>query len=253
MARPLTIWLLVLLAGGVLTNCTSSQSTPTPTPTPTQVLDVQEPNPGENAPATIPILQVEWQKLGPGGDHQVWPAYDRENPNILYLGQYGTGFWRSEDGGQTWEFIGKTLPTTLATTGTDYPLSQEELDRLDATLRADVIPHMEGYKEGTESYSGLTPYWAFRDEVILAPIIWMTPEDANQASPNTTIRLLLSPDKGKSWVELSALPVPNMFGEVYTTLVLTTPKSIKLYIGSLNGGTLWYREVPHEAVAGLVP
>ena len=244
MARPLTIWLLVLLAGGVLTNCTSSQSTPTPTPTPTQVLDVQEPNPGENAPATIPILRVEWQKNGPGGN-QVWPAYDKE-ANVLYLGQYGTGFWTSEDGGITWEFIGRESPTTIAVNAIP---PQAEYDELDALLRSQVIPRMQGYHKDVDGNAGLAGL-NVEGEYTLATLLWL--ERADRVENTTqTYRFLVSRD-GKTWAELEGPPVSDLFAEVYQTLILPTSEGIVIYIGT-HSGFLWQTKVRHETNEGLIP
>ena len=34
-------------------------------------------------------------------------AFDPSNPNRAYCGTFGNGLWKTDDGGQTWDSIGK--------------------------------------------------------------------------------------------------------------------------------------------------
>lgn len=209
--------------------------------------------PARTAPtATIPVMQTQWRKLGPGeGTNQVTPGYDQANPGILYLYEFSVGYWESADRGETWKFVGERRPHSFASTGTDYAslyLDPKEVNELGELLRFEIGPHMEGYDAGQGSSVGLSSYWSFREAIILAPVVWRA-----SSSDHPTYRFLFSPDEGETWAELNGLPVANPVDEVHATLVLTEGTLAHIYIGSRHETTLWYTEISLEDVEGLVP
>ena len=41
------------------------------------------------------------------GTHPQSVTFDPRNPNRAYCGTFGDGLWKSDDGGQTWDRVGK--------------------------------------------------------------------------------------------------------------------------------------------------
>ena len=60
------------------------------------------------------VLAVEssktgWKKVYESlkGTHPQCIAFDPNNPNRAYCGTFGGGLWKTDDGGQSWDSIGK--------------------------------------------------------------------------------------------------------------------------------------------------
>jgi hypothetical protein len=50
-----------------------------------------------------------WKKVYEAlkGTHPQCTAFDPNNPNRAYCGTFGGGLWKTDDGGQSWDSIGK--------------------------------------------------------------------------------------------------------------------------------------------------
>ena len=217
MARPLTIWLLVLLAGGVLASCTSPQPTPTPTPTPTQVPDIQEPNPDENTPATTPVVQVEWQKII---NPTLPPAEEGFYSGLPYV--FGGGYQATEEA--------KTFAEQRL-----GPIPEENLVNL-AIARDSA--------NNNTVFAGITIH--HNEEVHSARkngTFLDTPRTWNIWLEG---RLFVSIDGERSWREVSVIPYPNQSKTAPKNLfiemvrVAERDESIVLYA---SDGTTWWQTI----------
>lgn len=202
---------------------------------------VEEPAP-QSALISSNLADTPWTKLGPGGDHQVWPAFDSADPNVLYLGQYGVGFWKSPDRGKTWELLGDE-PTTLATHIHPF-LSQA--NTFTPMLRTNVIPFMEGYRPGIERYGSIS-YIDKVDNTVFVAWRWMDWSQTKTVNgrPGQPLvdenRYFLSQDNGKTWEYLGTSEHWS-----YEVLVLIDEYIIRVYSGDLGEGFLWTKEVPRR-------
>jgi photosystem II stability/assembly factor-like uncharacterized protein len=56
-----------------------------------------------------------WKKINESlkGTHPQCVIFDPNNPNRAYCGTFGGGLWKTDDGGQSWDSIGKeTIPSS---------------------------------------------------------------------------------------------------------------------------------------------
>jgi hypothetical protein len=61
------------------------------------------------------------------GTHPQSVAFDPRNPNCAYCGTFGDGLWKTDDGGQTWNSIGRdVISSPYVTSVSVSPLKDRE-------------------------------------------------------------------------------------------------------------------------------
>lgn len=233
--------------GRVTVTTPTPAPTPTPMPTPTQV------------PQAITIVEPDWRCGGPGGESQItWFGFDPNDRTIVYAAQYATGFWKSEDDGKSWEFVGRSLTSSIETNRglmrtedggktweyTKYP-TQRTPEEWRQIFQSKIIPQMTWFQRGLAAVpAGLDTQRLYEDgDTVLGVVMWM--------STPSTRRILLSIDKGYAWTEIATPPFAGGGRELNPIAGVTTPESVKLFAGSVSEGIVCQAEIPHRELQGL--
>jgi photosystem II stability/assembly factor-like uncharacterized protein len=63
----------------------------------------------EDSILTFESSKTGWKKVHESlkGTHLQCITFDPNNPNRAYCGTFGGGLWKTDDGGQSWDSIGK--------------------------------------------------------------------------------------------------------------------------------------------------
>jgi len=193
---------------------------------------------------------VVWTSAGPSGGIVLALAVDPTDPQRIYAGTNGGGFFRSLDGGLTWSASneGVAAPATLHVTG----LSVDPLDP--SRVYASVHDGPQGgiYRSVDGGAS-----WSFVD---LGASVYAVAAAGDPLAPGTVYAgvgnlLYRSSDGGTSWTVVSATGYyPSI------TVDPTTPQTV--YAGgrshvrkSIDGGATWVSKsagIPSEDVRSIV-
>ena len=151
MKKPCFTVILLVVAAFVLAGCsevTPDETDPTPLPTTPlspQCTSVYNP---DLARGNI------WHSIGPYGGSIRAIAINPENPNIVYIGTYGAGIYRSSDGGNSWHTASAGVDNTNVTALIVDPTRPEILYA--GTAGPTVDPHVYRSENGGETWDRLT-------------------------------------------------------------------------------------------------
>jgi photosystem II stability/assembly factor-like uncharacterized protein len=178
-------------------------------------------------------------------------AMDPTNPRILYAsfwdhirqpwyvrsGGEGSGFWKSNDGGDTWNEINEGLPQLMGKTAID--VSPANPDRLWAMIEADPGGGLYRSDDAGASWRLMTDSWTLRARAWYYTEVFADPQDEN------TVWVLNAPamrsiDGGRTFER-----VPTPHGDNHDMWI--NPKNNQVMINandgganvSFNGGATW--------------
>jgi photosystem II stability/assembly factor-like uncharacterized protein len=99
----------------------------------------------------------EWTSRGPSGGLIMTIAADRSNPNILYIGTYGSGVFKSEDSGVSWHAVNEGLSDLSVVS---LVIRRDRPATLFAgTTRGGVMRTRDGGASWTETIRLQTNFW----------------------------------------------------------------------------------------------
>src|SRR5204862_390272 len=99
----------------------------------------------------------EWTSRGPSGGSIMTIAADRSNPNIVYIGTYGSGVFKSEDAGASWHAVNEGLSDLSVVS---LVMRRDRPATLFAgTTRGSVMRTRDGGASWTETIRLPTTFW----------------------------------------------------------------------------------------------
>ncbi len=187
-------------------------------------------------------------------------AMDPTNPRILYAsfwdhvrypwqvrsGGEGSGFWKSTDGGDTWDEINEGLPDLMGKTAID--VSPTKPERLFAMIEADPGGGLYRSDDAGDSWTLMTEDWTLRARAWYYTEVFADPRDEN------TVYVLGAPmmrsvDGGKTFQRVST---PH--GDNHDLWINPTDSRIMINANdgganvSFNGGESWSTQTNQPTV-----
>ena len=196
-------------------------------------------------------------------------AFDPRNSNRAYCGTFGDGLWKTDDGGQTWNRIGKVSISSkdiMSVAVSRHHLKREnnEFNTVYVGTEPTALYRSDDGGESWEKMSALnnlksSTSWSFPPRPWTSHVRWIEPDVNNPDYVFAAIEagaLVQSHDGGKTWID-------RVEGGPYDTHTMAThqkvPKRIYSsagdgYFESFDYGESWKRTtvgLKHHYLAGL--
>ncbi len=197
-------------------------------------------------------------------------AFDPSNPIRAYCGTFGDGLWNTDDGGQTWDSIGKisiSSKDVMSVSVSHHHLKKRENNGFNTVYvgtEPSAIYISDNGGEFWEKMSTLnnlksSTSWSFPPRPWTSHVRWIEPDVNNRDYVFAAIEagaLVQSRDGGKTWID-------RVEGGPYDTHTMSTHKKMpgQLYSAAGDGyfesydyGQTWKRLVAglkHHYLAGL--
>jgi photosystem II stability/assembly factor-like uncharacterized protein len=146
-----------------------------------------------------PLAPAKW--IGPGGGAITDLIFDPENPNIAFATTWGSGIFRSSDGGMTWENVSTGIENLVVTTIEISP--NNSLTLYAGTYRGDFYKSVNGGKSWYPSSSGFQdgaiPYAIEIDPARPQRVYVATRGISNNGGPPWNGIVYRSDNGGQSW------------------------------------------------------
>jgi photosystem II stability/assembly factor-like uncharacterized protein len=141
-------------------------------------------------------------------------AFDRRNPNRAYCGTFGKGLWKTDDGGQTWNSIGKNQIFTSNIMSVSVSPLEEDNNGFNKVYVGTEPSSLYISNDGGESWeriSGLNSLessltWSFPPRSWTHHVRWIEPDVNNLDYIFVAIEagaLVHSRDGGRTWIDLA--------------------------------------------------
>lgn len=192
----------------------------------------------------LPLVmnQQPFLSLGPDGGHVSRLAYDPVNANIVYAGTWGSGMYKSSDGGATWRVINSGLDNLYINSLAIDPRQPQIL--FAGTFHRGVYQSTNGGESWQPSGSGLNAEAVVYTLVIdpLHPNLLYAGTRANTAAPPWGGGVFKSVDGGASWTQQPTIGEDYIYGLAIDPVTPTTVYCATHSQGvwkTTDGGALW--------------
>ena len=147
------------------------------------------------------------------GSHPQSIAFDLLNPSRAYCGTFGDGLWKTDNGGQTWDSIGKNeISTSNITSVSVSPLKEGKKDGFSKVYVGTEPSALYVSSNGGESWERMNDLnklessksWSFPPRPWTHHVRWMEPDVNNLDYVFVAIEagaLVQSRDGGRTWID----------------------------------------------------
>jgi len=190
-----------------------------------------------------------WEYVGPAQPISavVEIAYDAADPNLVYAATYGSGLWKSTDGGKNWQQVTSFpgVPWLWSVVAhPDVPNSiYVKCDRAPAGDPSLFVSHDAG-----ETWEALPPCDECGQLLIVPPERGKSPYTlyAGPGSPHGVFR---STDGGYSWEQVEGTPATD----IYSLAAGSDDERVALYVGISGGVVTAESQAAARAAADVIP
>jgi len=165
-------------------------------------------------------------------------AFDPRNSNRAYCGTFGDGLWKTDDGGQTWDSIGKNGSSGISSKGVMSVAVSHQLNTVYVGTEPTALYRSDDGGISWEKMSTLnnlksSTSWSFPPRPWTSHVRWIEPDVNNPGYVYAAIEagaLVQSHDGGKTWID-------RVEGGPYDTHTLATHKKMpgQLYSAAGDG------------------
>jgi photosystem II stability/assembly factor-like uncharacterized protein len=188
-------------------------------------------------------------------------AFDPNKPNCAYCGTFGGGLWKTDDGGQSWDSIGKdTISSSDVMSVSVSSLERGNSNNGFNTVYAGTEP-TAFYRsdDGGETWNKMSSLnnlnssssWSFPPRPWTSHVRWIESDKTKPGYVYAAIEagaLVQSHDRGRSWID-------KVQGGPYDTHTLVTHKKVPGWLYSAAGDGYFesydYGQTWKRLVAGL--
>ena len=147
------------------------------------------------------------------GSHPQSIAFDSLNPSRAYCGTFGDGLWKTDNGGQTWDSIGKNeISTSNITSVSVSPLKEGKKDGFSKVYVGTEPSALYVSSNGGESWERMNDLnklessksWSFPPRPWTHHVRWIEPDVNNLNYVFVAIEagaLVQSRDGGRTWID----------------------------------------------------
>ncbi len=166
-------------------------------------------------------------------------AYDAVDPNLVYAATYGTGLWKSADGGSSWgevaSFPGGPIVWSVAA-HPDIP------NTVYARCDYSEVP---GYvsRDAGEKWEQLPPCDNCVGQLLFAPPERGKPAYTLYSGPGSNLGLYSSTDGGYNWEQVEGVPA----SDIYSLAAGSDDERVVVYVG-ISGGFVSSQSRPYAAL-----
>lgn len=192
----------------------------------------------------LPLVmnQQPFLSLGPDGGHVSRLVYDPVNPNIVYAGTWGSGMYRSSDGGATWRVINNGLDNLYINSLAIDPVQPQTIYA--GTFHSGVYKSTNGGERWQPTGPGLNAEAVVYTLVIdpLHPNILYAGTRGNTDAPPWGGGVFKSVDGGASWQQQTTIGEDYIYGLAIDPVTPTTVYCATHTQGvwkTTDGGELW--------------
>jgi photosystem II stability/assembly factor-like uncharacterized protein len=195
------------------------------------------------------------------GTHPQCITFDPNKPNRAYRGTFGGGLWKTDDGGQTWDSIGKErISSSDVMSVSVSSLERGKNSNVFNTLYAGTEPSaFYRSDDGGESWDKMgslnnlssSSSWSFPPRPSTSHVRWIESDKTKAGYVYAAIEagaLVQSHDGGRTWID-------RVEGGPYDTHTLTTHKKMPGWLYSAAGDGYFesydYGQTWKRLVAGL--
>jgi hypothetical protein len=211
------------------------------------------------------VLAVEssktgWKKVYESlkGTHPQCIAFDPNNPNRAYCGTFGGGLWKTDDGGQSWDSIGKKQISSsdvmsVSVSSLERGKNSNGFNTVYVGTEPSAFYRSDDGGESWDKMSSLnnlrsSSSWSFPPRPWTSHVRWIESDKTKPGYVYAAIEagaLVQSHDGGRTWID-------RVQGGPYDTHTLTTHKKMpgRLYSAAGDGyfesydyGQTWKRSV----------
>ena len=213
-----------------------------------------------NSLLTFESSKEGWKKKTHQFSHPQCIAFDAGNSNRAYCGTFGDGLWKTDDGGQSWNSVGKTGISSKDVMSVSVSSLERESNGGFNTVYVGTEPTVV-YRsnDGGETWQKMSSInnlkssssWSFPPRPWTSHVRWIEPDKTKPGYVYAAIEagaLVQSHDGGKTWID-------KVEGGPYDTHTLTTHKKMPGWLYSAAGDGYFesydYGQTWERLVAGL--
>lgn len=218
----------------------------------------------DNSLLTFESSKTGWKKAYESlkGDHPQCITYDPNNPNRAYCGTFGGGLWKADDGGQTWDRIGKeriSSSDVMSVSVSDLERGKNSNEGFNTVYVGTEPTAFYRSDDGGESWDKMSSLnnlrssssWSFPPRPWTSHVRWIESDKTKPAYVYAAIEagaLVQSHDGGRTWID-------KVQGGPYDTHTLATHKQMSGHLYSAAGDGYFesydYGQSWKRLVAGL--
>ncbi|MFL6457356.1 MAG: WD40/YVTN/BNR-like repeat-containing protein [Nitrososphaeraceae archaeon] len=214
----------------------------------------------QNSVLTLESSNTRWKiRECLRGNHPQCISFHPSNPNRAYCGMFGNGLWKTDDGGETWDNIGKETISSKDVMSVSVSSPERENNGYNTVYVGTEPTAFYRSDDGGEYWEKMSSLnnlksstsWSFPPRPWTSHVCWIKSDKTKPGYVYVAIEagaLVQSHDEGRTWID-------KVEGGLYDTHTMTTHKKMpgRLYSAAGDGyfESYDYGQTWKTSVAGL--